>query len=86
MWIISLGDKKKIIRICMCMSVYICRHVCQCVYLLHTVDHGVQSERGHHVIVLTELLQNRNCDENSSNQGQLNFYQYIMTIVLCVCV
>ena len=47
------------------MSVYICRHVCQCVCLLHTVDHGVQSERGHHVIVLTELLQNRNFDENS---------------------
>ena len=70
----------------MCMSVYICRHVRQCVCLLRAVDHGVQSERGHHFIDLTGLLQNRNCDENSSNQGRLNFDQYIVTIVLCVCV
>ena len=57
-----------------------------CVCLLCAVDHGVPSERDHHFIVLTDLLQNRNCDENSSNQGQLNFDQYAVTIVFYMCV
>lgn len=40
-------------------------------YVLCAADHK-DTIRGHHYIVLNDLLQKRNCDENSSKQGQLN--------------
>lgn len=51
-------------------------------YVLCAADHK-DTIRGHHYIVLNDLLQKRNCDENSSKQGQLNSDEYTMTIIGC---
>ena len=80
------NEKRQLENVCVCLYIDVGMCVCVCVCLLCAVDHGVRSERDHHFIVLTDLLQSRNCDENSSNQGQLNFDQYAVTIVSYMCV
>lgn len=67
------ADKNKCVYTGVCVDVY----MCVCVQLVTEI----QSERSHYYVVLIDLLQNRNCDENSSKQGQLTIDQYTMIII-----